>query len=76
MIINHKEVQRLMSELNLKSNIRPKRYNSYKGSEGKSVKNLLQRDLEENKPNQKWVTDVTEFKVKGKSISFIRYKSM
>jgi putative transposase len=68
MIINHKKVQRLMSELNLKSNVRPKRYNSYKGPEGKSVKNLLQRDFEVNKPNQKWVTDVTEFKVKGQKV--------
>jgi len=67
-VLNHKKVQRLMLELNLKSKVRPKRYNSYKGPEGKSVSNLLQRDFVADKPNQKWVTDVTEFKVKGEKV--------
>ena len=57
-----------MLELNLKSKVRPKRYNSYKGSQGKSVSNLLERDFTANKPNQKWVTDVTEFNVKGTKV--------
>jgi putative transposase len=68
MKINRKKVQRLMLELNLKSKVRPKRYNSYKGTEGKSVDNLLQRDFTADKPNQKWVTDVTEFNVKGQKV--------
>ena len=68
MVINHKKVLRLMLELDLKSKVRPKRYNSYKGPEGKSVSNLLQRDFTANKPNQKWVTDVTEFNVKGSKV--------
>ncbi len=63
LIINHKKVQRLMLELGLKSKVRPKRYKSYKGEVGKIAPNLLQRDFKANKPNQKWVTDVTEFKV-------------
>lgn len=62
-VINHKKVQRLMSELGLKSKVRPKRYRSYKGEVGKIAPNLLQRDFNADKPNQKWVTDVTEFKV-------------
>ena len=68
MVINHKKVQRLMQKLNLKSKVRPKRYNSYKGPEGESVKNLLKRDFTANKPNHKWVTDVTEFNVKGSKV--------
>lgn len=68
MVVNHKKVQRLMLELNLKSKVRPKRYNSYKGPEGKSVKNLLSRNFKADKPNQKWVTDVTEFNVKGQKV--------
>jgi putative transposase len=68
MIINRKKVQRLMRVLNLKSKVRPKRYNSYKGQEGESVTNLLQRDFTASKPNQKWVTDVTEFNVKGQKV--------
>lgn len=63
MLINHKKVQRLMSELGLKSTFRPKRYNSYKGQSGKVAPDLLNRNFNAPRPNQKWVTDVTEFKV-------------
>lgn len=68
MLINHKRVQRLMVELDLKSKIRPKRYKSYKGSVGKIADNLLNREFSANKPNQKWVTDVTEFKVNNQKV--------
>lgn len=62
--INHKKVQRLMKELGLKSIQRPKRkYNSYKGTIGKIADNLLKRNFKADKPNQKWATDITEFKV-------------
>jgi putative transposase len=61
--INHKRVQRLMGELGLKSKVRPKRYTSYKGDVGKIAPDLVQREFTADKPNQKWVTDVTEFKV-------------
>ena len=50
MIINRKKVQRLMRVLNLKSKVRPNRYNSYKGQEGESVTNLLKRDLRQVSP--------------------------
>lgn len=62
-LINHKKVQRLMGELGLKSKVRPKRYKSYRGEVGKTADNLLQRNFNADRPNQKWVTDVTEFKV-------------
>jgi putative transposase len=61
--INHKTVQRLMGELNLKSLVRPKKYSSYKEEMGKVASNKLDRKFEAIAPNQKWVTDVTEFKV-------------
>jgi putative transposase len=61
--INHKTVQRLMGELSLKSLVRPKKYRSYKGDVGQAAPNLLQRRFEATAANQKWVTDVTEFKV-------------
>jgi putative transposase len=57
-----------MRGLNLKSKARPKRYNSYKDQEGESFTNLLQRDFTASKPNQKWVTDVTEFNAKGQKV--------
>ncbi len=62
-IINHKTVQRLMGELNLKSLVRPKKYQSYKEDMGAAASNELNRQFESTAPNQKWVTDVTEFKV-------------
>ncbi len=63
-IINHKTVHRIMKELGLKSIQRPKRrYNSYQGTIGKIADNILKRNFKANKPNQKWVTDITEFKV-------------
>lgn len=63
-IINHKTVARLMKIMGLKSIQRPKRrYNSYQGTIGKIADNLLKRDFKADKPNQKWATDVTEFKV-------------
>lgn len=62
-IINHKTVLRLMKKLGLKSVIRVKKYKSYKGEQGKIVANVLQRDFKATTPNQKWATDVTEFKV-------------
>ena len=62
--INHKTVAKLMREMELKSIVRPKRrYNSYKGTIGKVVDNLLKRDFKATTPNEKWATDVTEFKV-------------
>lgn len=61
--INHKKVQRLMVELGLKSTVRPKRYKSWRGEVGKIAPDLLKRDFSADKPNQKWVTDVTEFRV-------------
>jgi len=66
--LNHKTVQKLMSQLGLKSTVRPKRYQSYQGSVGKVAPNLLERKFVASKPNQKWVTDVTEFNIKGERV--------
>jgi putative transposase len=65
---NHKTIQRLMAKLGLKSLVKPKRYRSYKGLVGKIAPNILQREFESAEPNQKWVTDVTEFKVAGEKL--------
>ena len=61
--INHKTVQKLMRQCGLKCQIRRVRYRSYKGEVGKIAANVLKRDFSAEKPNQKWVTDVTEFAV-------------
>ena len=62
--INHKKVQRLMQELNLKCEkfVRKSRYKSYKGTVGKVAKNRLNRRFSTPHALQKIVTDVTEFK--------------
>lgn len=66
--INHKRVLRLMRLLGLKSLVRPKKYRLYKGTVGRIAPDKLQRQFYANEPNQKWVTDITEFKVKGEKL--------
>jgi putative transposase len=66
--INHKTVQRLMKSLGLICMVRMKKYKSYKGEVGEVAPNLLERDFEAQKPNQKWVTDVTEFSLFGQKL--------
>jgi len=65
--VNHKKVLRLMQELGLKAVIRRKRNyrNAYQAAEsdGRVADNLLKRDFAADKPNQKWVTDVTQYRV-------------
>lgn len=65
---NHKTVQRLMGELGLKSMVRIKRYQSYRGAAGRVAPNVLERQFGAEKPNEKWATDVTEFKVAGEKL--------
>ena len=52
-----------MQDMNLKSQIRRVKYRSYRGEVGKTAPNLLNREFGATRPNQKWATDVTEFKV-------------
>ena len=39
------------------------KYNSYKGEISPSVPNIIQRDFHSEKPNCKWLTDITEFAI-------------
>ena len=68
LLINHKTVQRLMKEIGLVCRVRMKKYRSYKGEVGKIAPNLLKRDFSTTAPNQKWVTDVTEFSLFGEKL--------
>lgn len=67
-LVNHKVVQRLMKEEQLVCRIRARKYTSYKGDVGDAAPNLLNRDFETTAPNQKWVTDVTEFSLFGQKL--------
>lgn len=52
-----------MKTLGLTSKIRSKKYQSYKGTSNKIVKNKLKRRFKAKSPNRRWLTDITEFKV-------------
>ena len=60
-----KYIRRLMRILGIKSKIRQKRYNYIKVKPEQVGENILARDFSSNYPNEKWLTDVTEFKVIG-----------
>ena len=66
--LNHKTVQRLMKELGVVCRVRMKKYRSYKGEVGKIADNELNREFRAEKPNQKWVTDVTQFRLFGQKL--------
>jgi putative transposase len=57
-----------MGELGLKCIVRMKKYRSYKGAVGKIASNLLDRNFSAAKPNEKWVTDITEFHLFGEKL--------
>jgi len=67
LVVNHKKVLRLMQEIGIKAIIRRKYVHrtSYEAavSDGRIAENKLQRDFTADKPNQKWVTDVTQYRV-------------
>ncbi len=64
-----KTVLKLMRRLGLECPVRrKKRYNSYRGQACKTAPNLLARDFTATAPNQKWVTDVTEFSIGDRKI--------
>lgn len=67
-IINHKRVLRIMREekiLCTKFKTKTRKYSSYKGKIGKVAKNIVKRNFTANSPNKLWLTDITEFRIKG-----------
>lgn len=66
--INHETVQCLMQEPGLKSLIRVKKFRVASGQGDVSVPNILQRNFNASALNEKWVTDITEFNVKGQKL--------
>ena len=60
---NHKLIAKLMHDMKLSAKIRRQNYRSYKGQQGKIAKNYLKRQFTADKPNTRWLTDITEFKV-------------
>ncbi|MFC9091038.1 IS3 family transposase [Nocardiopsis dassonvillei] len=64
-----KTVLKLMNQLGLVCRVRRKKpSSSYRGQAGQVAPNLLERDFTAQGPNQKWVTDVSEFAVAGHKV--------
>lgn len=62
--VSEKMVRRIMAEEGLVVLIKSRRkYNSYQGELSPSVPNTVNRDFHSEKPNEKWLTDITEFAI-------------
>lgn len=79
-VVNHKKVLRLMRELGIQAIIRRRRKyrTTYEAalSDGRVAENLLERNFVAEKPNQKWVTDVTQFRVHEERIYLSAIKDL
>jgi putative transposase len=68
-VVAKKTVLALMRELALICRVRRRRrYNSYPGEVGQIADNVLDRDFTATAPDQKWVTDVTEFRIADRKV--------
>ncbi|MEK3868323.1 IS3 family transposase [Paenibacillus sp. FSL H7-0716] len=80
LVVNHKKVLRLMQELRIKAIIRRKYVHrtTYEAavSDGRVAENLLKRNFKADKPNQKWVTDVTQYRVFDEKIYLSAIKDL
>ena len=62
--VSEKVIRRIMAEEKLiVPQKRARKYSSYKGEITPAVPNLLRRDFHADKPNVKWLTDITEFSI-------------
>lgn len=62
--VSEKIVRRIMKEEGLVVRIKRRgKYSSYAGEITPEVGNILERDFHTDKPNQKWLTDITEFAI-------------
>lgn len=62
--LSEKVVRRLMSEEGLVAGgMQRRRFKTYRGELSPAPENIISRDFESEKPNQKWLTDLTEFSI-------------
>jgi len=63
-IVSEKVVRRIMKEDQcLVKCTKKRKYNSYKGEISPEIDNIINRDFSAKAPNQKWLTDITEFHI-------------
>ena len=70
--LNHKNyseqyIYRLMKLIGIKARIRRKKVNRKRLEPFYTRENILKREFQAEKPNEKWLTDVTEFKIPGEN---------
>lgn len=53
--------------------IKKKKYSSYMGEISPAVENIIKRDFHAEKPNMKWLTDITEFQIPAGKNIYITY---
>ncbi len=69
--LSEKVIRRLMKESGLYVMTKKKKaYSSYRGEITPAVPNVLQRNFHASKPNEKWLTDITEFAIPAGKIYF------
>ena len=62
--LSEKVVRNLMTQENLIVRVsKRKKYSSYAGEITPAQPNLLERDFKATQPNEKWLTDITEFRI-------------
>ena len=63
--VSEKIVRRIMQQEHLivPYTTHKRKYSSYKGEISPEVDNLIQRDFSAERPNEKWLTDITEFSI-------------
>jgi len=64
LIVNKKRVYRVMRAIGMQSVIRRKRPNYVRSKPEITAENLLNRDFAAEKLNEKWLSDITEFKTR------------
>lgn len=54
---------RLLNVLSKKFRTKTAKFNSYQGTKGKVADNIVNRDFERDKPNELFLSDITEFRI-------------
>lgn len=59
LLVNHKAILRVMNKYGLLSDIRRRKKYKHMGGQLHKYSNILNRDFSADRPNQKWVTDIS-----------------
>ncbi|MFM1732901.1 IS3 family transposase [Bifidobacterium longum] len=63
--VSEKVIRRIMAEGGLSAHVpKRRRYSSYEGETTPAPGNLVNRDFTAERPNEKWLTDITEIKAR------------